>query len=78
MYKNKMKSYCLKCKKDTENINPKVSKTSNNRTMILSKCAKCRSKKPRFFKNQESKGLLSNLGIRTPLSKVPILGNILF
>ena len=74
----KMKSYCLKCKKDTENINPIVSKTSNNRMMILSKCAICKSKKSRFIKNQEAKGLLSNLGIRTPLSKVPILGDILF
>ena len=50
-----MKSYCLKCKKDTENINPTVSKTSNNRTMILSKCAICRSKESRFIKNQEGK-----------------------
>ena len=72
-----MKSYCLKCRKDTENINPRVSKTSNNRTMILSKCAKCGSKKSRFIKNQEAKGLLRNLGIRRPLSKVPILGDIL-
>ena len=46
--------------------------------MILSKCAMCGSKKLRFFKNQEAKGLLSKLGIKTPLSKVPILGNILF
>ena len=74
----KMKSYCLKCRKDTENINPRVSKTSNNRTMILSKCAICGSKKSRFIKNQEAKGLLSNLVIRTPLSKVPILGDICF
>ena len=73
-----MKSYCLKCREDTENMNSKVSKTSNNRTMILSNCAKCESRKPRFIKNQEAKGLLSNLGIRTPLSKVPILGDILF
>ena len=73
-----MKSYCLKCRKNTENINPRVSKTSNGRTMILSKCAICGSKKSRFIKNQEAKGLLSNLGIKTPLSKVPILGDILF
>ena len=73
-----MKSYCLKCRKDTENINPKVSKTSNKRIMVLSKCAICGSKKSRFNKNQEAKGLLSNLGINTPLSKVPILGDILF
>ena len=73
-----MKSYCLKCKKDTENINPKVPKTSNNRIIVLSKCAICGSKKSRFIKNQETKGLLSNLGIKTPLSKLPVLGDILF
>ena len=73
-----MKSYCLKCKKDTENINPRVSKTSNGRTMVLSKCTICGSKKSRFIKNQEATGLLSKLGIKTPLRKVPILGDILF
>ena len=73
-----MKSYYLKCRKDTENINPKVLKTSNSRTMILSKCEICSSKKSRFIKSQETKGLLSNLGVKTPLSKVPILGDILF
>ena len=73
-----MKSYCLKCRKDTENINPRVSKTSNNRTMVLSKCAICGNKKSRFIKNQQTKELLSNLGIKTPLNKVPILGFILF
>ena len=74
----KMKFYCLKCREGTENINSRDSKTSNNRAMILSKCAKCGSKKSRFIQNQEAKGLLNNLGIRTPLSKVPILGDILF
>ena len=73
-----MKSYCLKCRKNTENINPRVSKTSNGRTMLLSKCAISNSKKSRFIKNQDAKGLLRNLGIRTPLSKVSILGDILF
>ena len=73
-----MKSYCLKCRKNTENINLKVSKTSNGRTMLLSNCAICNSKKSRFIKNQEAKGLLRNLGIGTPLSKVPVLGDILF
>ena len=73
-----MKSYCLKCRKDTENINPRVSNTSNSRTTILSKCAICGSKKSRFIKNQEAKGLLSNLGLRTPLSKIPVLGDIFF
>ena len=71
-----MKSLCLKCRKDTENINTKVSKTRHGRTMVWSKCATCNSKK--FIKNQEAKGLLSNLGTKTPLSKVPILGDILF
>ena len=74
----KMESYYLKCKKNTENIDPEVSSTSNGRVMILSKCAICGSKKSRFIKNQEAKGLLSNLGIKTPLSKVPILSDILF
>ena len=46
--------------------------------MVLSKCAICGSKKSRFIKNQEAKGLLSNLGVRIPLSKVPVLGDILF
>ena len=73
-----MKSYCLKGKKNTENINPRVSNTSNGRKTILSKCATCGSKKSKFIKNQEAKGLFSNLGVRTPLSGVPILGDILF
>ena len=73
-----MKSCCLKWKANTENIDPQVSSTSNGRAMILSKCAICGSKKSRFIKNQEAKGLLSKLGIKTPLNKVPILGDILF
>ena len=73
-----MKSYCLKCRKDTENINPRVSNTSNGRKTILSKCAICGSKKSIFIKNQEAKGLLSNLGLKTPLRKIPVLGDILF
>ena len=66
-----MKSYCLKCRKDTENINPRVSNTSNGRTMILSKRATCGSSKSKFITNQEAKGLLISLVLRTPLSKVP-------
>ena len=73
-----MKSCCLKWKANTENIDPQVSSTSNGRAMILSKCAICGSKKSRFIKHQEAKGLLSKLGIKTPLSKIPILGDILF
>ena len=78
MHMYKMESYCLKRKKHTENINPQVSSTGNGKIMILSKCAICNSKKSRFIKNQEVKGLLSKLGIKTPFSKLPILGDILF
>ena len=46
--------------------------------MVLSKCAICNSNKSKFINQQEAKGLLSNLGIKTPLSKIPILGDILF
>ena len=73
-----MESYCLKCEKNIENIDPKISSTSKGKAMILSKCTKCGSKKSRFIKNQEAKGLLSRLGIRTTLSKVLIFGDILF
>ena len=80
-----MLSYCLKCKKkkkkkkkNTENTNPVVSKTSNGKIMILSKCAICGAKKSKFIEEQEAKGLLSNLGIKTPLSKIPLLGDTLF
>ena len=73
-----MLSYCLKCKKNTESINPKVLKTTNSKTMILSKCAICSSKKSKFIKEQQAKGLSSNLGFRTPLNKIPVLGDILF
>ena len=73
-----MLSYCLNCKKNTESINPKVSKTTNGKTKILSKCAICSSKKSKFIKEQQAKGLLSNLGLRTPLNKIPVLGDILF
>ena len=58
----KMDPYCLKCKKQTENINPQVSSTSNGKLMILSKCAICNSKKSKFINRQETKGLLSKLG----------------
>ena len=51
-----MSSYCLKWRKNTENINPRVSRTNNGKTMILSKCAICGSKKSRFIKKQEASG----------------------
>ena len=72
-----MKTYCVKCKKDAENIDPKIFRTKNNRLVMQSKCSVCRIRKSRFIKEQEAKGLLSNLGIITPLSKIP-LQNVLF
>ena len=66
-----MKTYCIKCKKDTENIDQKIVKTKNDRLLMQLKCSVCRIKKLRFIKEQEAKGLLSNLGIKTPLSKIP-------
>ena len=72
-----MFTYCLKCKRNTENKDAKMVKTKNSRLALSSKCAVCGSKKSRFIKEQEAKGLLSNLGIKTPLSKIPLL-NILF
>ena len=72
-----MNTYCLKCKKDTSNIDPKMVKTKNNRLLMQSKCSVCKIKKSRFVKEQDAKSLLSNLGIKTPLSKTPLL-NVLF
>ena len=73
-----MLCYCLKCRKNTESINPRVSKTSNGKTMILSKCAISGSKKSKFIRKQEASGILSSVGIRTPLSKIPVLDDIVF
>ena len=70
-------TYCVKCKKDTGNIDPKMFRTKNNRLLMQSKCSVCKNKKLRFVKEQEAKGLLSELGIKTPLSKIPLL-NVLF
>ena len=72
-----MKIYCVKCRKDTANVDPKIVRTGNNKLIMESKFPICRIKKSRFVKEQEEKGLLSNLGIKTPLSKIPLL-NILF
>ena len=73
-----MLSHCFKCRKNTKSINPKVSKTTNGKAIILSTYAICGSKKSKFIKEQEAKGLLSNLGLKTPLNKIPVLGDILF
>ena len=67
----------MKCKKYTENIDSKIFRTKNNRFLLQSKCSECGIKKSRFVKEQEAKGLLSNLGIKTPMCKIPLL-NALF
>ena len=72
-----MKTYCVKCRKNTENLNSKIFKTKNGRLIMQSKCTECGFRKSRFVKEQEAKGLLRNLGIKTPLSKIPLL-NVLF
>ena len=82
---HKMESYCLKCRKNNENIDLEISSTSNGKAMILSKCVIVKKSVAvknilfyKFIKNEEAKGLLSKLGIKIPLSKEPILGDILF
>ena len=72
-----MKTYCLVCRKNTDNVNSKVIKTKNDRLQLKSQCSICGNKKSRFVKEQDAKGILSSLGIRTLLSKIPGL-NILF
>ena len=67
-----MKTYCVKCKKDTENIDPKIVRTKNNNLVMQSKCYVCR-----IVKEKEAKGLLSNLGIKAHLSKIPLLNVLL-
>ena len=71
-----MNTYCVKCRKDTESIDPKMFRTKNNRFIMQSKCPVCGIKKSRFVKEQEAKSLLSNLGIRAPLIKIPLLNNL--
>ena len=72
-----MKAFYIKCRKGTENVDPKMVRTKNNRLIMQSKCPACRIKKSIFVKEQEANGLLSNLGIKTPLSKIALL-NVLF
>ena len=68
-----MKTYCVKCRKNTENLNSKIFKTKNGRLIMQSKCPVCGIKKSRFVREQEAKGLLSNLGIKTTLSQILLL-----
>ena len=70
--------YCLKCRKNTENKNPKVARTKNGKIMFLSKCAVWDSKKLKFIKEQEASELLGSLGIETPLREIPLVGPLLY
>ena len=72
-----MNTYCVKCRKGTENIDPKMIRKKKKRLIMQSKCPVCRIKESRFVEGQEAKGVLSSLGIKTPLSKIPLL-NVLF
>ena len=72
-----MKTYCVKCRKDTNNINPKIFRTKDNRLLMQSTCSDFKNKKSRFVKEQDAKGLLSNLRIYSPFSEIPLL-NVLF
>ena len=73
-----MLNYCVKCRKSPENSNSKISETKNGRLNIQSKYAVWGIKKLRFVKEQGAKGLLSSLGLKTPLNKIPLLGGTLF
>ena len=77
-YKNKIKTYCVKCRRVTEYIDPKTIRTKYNRLVMQSKCSICGIKKSRFVKEQKTKGLLTNLEIKTPLSKIPLLNVLLW
>ena len=73
-----MLSYCSKCRKNTQSKNPKSVRNKNERIILLSKCAVCDSKKSKLIKRQEANGLSSSLAIQTPLSKISLLGPLLF
>ena len=77
MEKRKKETYCLACRKYTKSINRKIVRNRQNRLMIQSNCTTCGSKKSIFLKEQKALGILSNLGIRTPLRQVPLL-NVLY
>ena len=72
-----MKTYCLACRKNTNNINSKMMKTKNGRLQLKSQRSVCENRKTRFISEKDGSNIWSSLGIRTPLSKIPGL-NILF
>ena len=72
-----MLTYCAKCRENNENLNSEIFKTKNNRLIVQSKCAVCKTRKSRFVKEQEAKSLLSNLGFKIPLNKIRLLNALL-
>ena len=73
-----MKSYCVKCRNDTENLNLKIFKTKSGRLVLQSKYADCAIKSSRFVKKQEEKRLITSLGLKRRLSKIALFGDIFF
>ena len=73
-----METYCVSCKKNTTNENSSVRRSKQNRLTLLLNCAICGKKRSNFGKNQQASGLLSEFGIRTPLTNIPLTGDILF
>ena len=73
-----MLSYCLKCEEITQSNDPVIANTINGKIMMLSGCDICGSNKSKLIKKQEASDMLSNLGLKTPLSKIPLLGHIFF
>ena len=73
-----MLTYCLKSKENTKNIDLKMLETKNRRLILPSECAICGSKKSRLLKQEQLEGVLSSLGLKTPLSKIPLLSDTLF
>ena len=73
-----MSSFCLMCREKTDSKNALVTNTNIVKLIILLKCAVCDTKKWNFIKEQEASGLLSNLGLKTPISKIPLVGTLLF
>ena len=69
-----MQTCCVSCKKSTVNKRSTLKRTKQNRLLFVSNCGICNKKKIRFIKNQKPSGLLSKLGIKIPLSNIPLIG----
>ena len=68
-----MKTYCVKCREKTEKLTPLIFNTKIDILIMQSKCTECGITKSRFVREQEARGLLNNLGIKTALSKITLL-----